>query len=531
MPDDHIPNNRTPGHQPSWGELFPLHGHAENAAHPEQQGASAASVESADERDPRVADSGQRRGTLITVGVVVVVVVAVAGVLLAQNWSGSNQSGLALAILNVQLIGGIVPPLVFVLAVAAIAVLLLRRPKRRWLIADAIGVGAGVLVGVTILWIVAATNALGVALSVVSTSWIIAGFAGIGLGVASFVTVRGWRIAVASSCILLSIAAGTIGVNADFGLDPTVAALAGVSTTKIITLPKKTATPTPIPTLKDGGALWANWVAPAGMPTRGTESRVDIPNTASGFNARPAGLYLPPAALVKNPPALPLVIMMMGQPGNPDPTFQAAILNEFAARHNGLAPIVIVADQIGNPSDDPLCTDDTRYGRAETYITQDVVGWARTHLNILQDSQDWTIEGYSNGGECAFSLGAQYPNIWGNVVDISGELYPGSDQASSTLYSVFHGNRAAYEAVWPSTILRHGTYPDMVGIFTVSTNDYQYLPQARQAASDAEAAHWKTTLFEVPNGGHVLGALNGGISEGYTILYPLLGLSAPGVAP
>ncbi len=43
----------------------------------------------------------------------------------------------------------------------------------------------------------------------------------------------------------------------------------------------------------------------------------------------------------------------------------------------------------------------------------------------------------------------------------------------------------------------------------------------------ARAAGWRTTYFEVHNGGHVLGALEGGLAEGYRVLYPRLGLSEP----
>jgi hypothetical protein len=35
------------------------------------------------------------------------------------------------------------------------------------------------------------------------------------------------------------------------------------------------------------------------------------------------------------------------------------------------------------------------------------------------------------------------------------------------------------------------------------------------------------TLYTVPGAGHVVDALNGGLQEGFTILYPVLGLSAP----
>jgi poly(3-hydroxybutyrate) depolymerase len=325
--------------------------------------------------------------------------------------------------------------------------------------------------------------------------------------------------------------AGTLGVNADFGLDPTVGALAGISTLRTISVPVVKATPQPIPTVLDGGALWANWVPPTDMPAAGSASVVNIPGIISGFKARPAGIYYPPAALVKNPPALPLVIMMMGQPGNPDPAFQQAALEPMASRNKGLAPIVIIADQIGNPAVDPLCLNTARHGNAETYITQDVVNWARTHLRILQDPAHWTIAGYSNGGECALAFGAKYPNIWQNVLDISGEQYPGASNSGAVLSSVFRGNIAAYQATWPVNIMRSGKYPNTVGIFTVGSNDYAYRKEAITVSGAAAAAGWKTTYYEVLNGGHVLGALNGGLAEGYAVLYPRLGLSQPVSTP
>jgi enterochelin esterase-like enzyme len=454
-------------------------------------------------------------------------------VVASLRWTGSHSSPLAVDILETRIIGGAVPVAIYALALAALLFLLVRRPTRRRARAAVIGIAGGAALGGAVLCLVAATNALGVALSVTSSVWAVAGFSGVGLAVSSFWSAKGWRAFGSGASIVLVVLAGTIGINADFGLDPTVGDLAGISTQKPIHLPVAKSAPVAKAgtTMLDGGALWANWKAPASMPAEGSMGQIVIPNSISGFKARPAGLYLPPAALVPNPPQLPLVIMMMGQPGNPDPSFQAAILNKFAARHQGLAPIVLVADQIGNPTVDPLCINSARYGNAETYLTQDVVDWARTHLHVLQDPAHWTIAGYSNGGECALSLGAKYPNIWGNVLDISGERYPGSDHAAATLATDFHGNSSAYEATWPLNILAHGTYPNTVGIFTVSSNDYEYLPGAKAVYAGATAAHWNTTFFEVLNGGHVLGALNGGLTEGYTVLYPRLGLSDPGVVP
>ena len=157
-----------------------------------------------------------------------------------------------------------------------------------------------------------------------------------------------------------------------------------------------------------------------------------IPNSLSGFRSRPAGLYLPPAALVKQPPLLPPVVMLMGQPGNPDPSLQKSILDAFASRRKGLAPIVLVADQLGNPAIDPPCLDTAKHGRSEIFLVGDVVAWARANLRVLPDAAHWTIAGYSSGGQCALSLGAKHPEIWGNVLDISGEEYPGSPRPNQT---------------------------------------------------------------------------------------------------
>ena len=479
-----------------------------------------------------VHDSVLRRRAPLFVGLGIVAVAIVAAVYLSTlAWTGPNRSTEAAGILRIQIIGGATQLISYLIALAFLVFLVARRPSRRRVLVALIALASGALAAGVVLTVVSATNALGVVLSATSSAWVIAGFAGIALGIASFWSMRGWRTIGVAFAIVSFVVAGTLGVNADFGLDPTVGALAGVSTLNEVTVPVVTATPHPIPTVLDGGALWANWVAPKDMPAQGTTSEVQIPGLISGFTARPSGLYLPPAALVKNPPELPLVIMMMGQPGNPDPSFQAAILDQFASRHAGLAPIVLVADQVGNPAVDTLCLNTTRHGNSETYITQDVVNWAKLHLHILPDPAHWTVAGYSNGGECAVSFGAKYPNIWQNVLDISGEEYPGSDQSASVLASVFRGNGSAYRATWPVNILATGSYPDTVGIFTVGSNDYGYRKQALLVSAAATAAHWKTTYFEVLNGGHVLGALNGGLAEGYKVLYPRLGLSDPTTVP
>ena len=458
--------------------------------------------------------------------------------------------------LRLNIIDGPLVPVIYTLALGAAAFLVVRRPTRRWIITGTSALIAGSLIAFIVLSIVKLTDAFGVDLSATTSFWVYLTFSATVLAIVNLWRSKWPRKVVASMAIMLFAVTGTVGINADFGLDHTIADLAGIATEAPITLPKppptpatispstptptphaggarSTPTPTPTPTQTPlaGGALWANWIPPKDQPAVGTIGSVTIPNTLSGFRSRPAGLYLPPAALVKDAPPLPLVIMLMGQPGNADPSFQKTILDAFAARHNGLAPIVLVADQLGDPAIDPLCLDTAKWGRAETFLVGDVVAWARAHLNVLSDAAHWTIAGYSNGGQCALSLGAKHPDVWGNVLDISGEVYPGSSRSKRTLMESFAGNTAAYEATKPLTILAGKRYSDMVGIFTVGSNDGNYVAQAKRVEAAARSSGWMTTYFEVPNGGHVLGALLGGLDEGYRVLYPRLGLSNPATTP
>jgi len=462
--------------------------------------------------------------THVVVLVIVGLLVLAAVFLGLQRWAGPGRSAVATALLQVQILAGPVPIVVNSLAVAAVVFLLFRRPSRRRILAAGVALIAGVSVALIILWWVGSTNAFGVYIGKTITGWVIAAIVASALAVATFWSASWARKLGAAVSIILFVLAATLGINSYFGLDPTVADLAGISLQASIHLP-----PAGTPAADGAGsaplALWKTWIPVAGMPTKGRTGSVRIPNTESHFVARPAGLYLPPAALVANPPALPLVILMMGQPGNPDPGLVAATLDRFAARHHGLAPIVIVADQIGNPLVDTLCLNSAKYGNVETYITEDVVRWARSHLHIQRGPSAWTIAGYSNGGECAAYFGAKYPGIWGNVIDVSGEAYPGSDAPGKAVAEVFNGNWSAYEKAWPVGILGSRRYPDSVGIFTVASDDLPYRLQAAAVARAAKSAHWKSIYFEVHDGGHGAVALTGGLSEGFTVLYPRLGLA------
>jgi enterochelin esterase-like enzyme len=428
---------------------------------------------------------------------------------------------------SIGVIDGPLPITVWALTAVGALVLLVRRWTLRWTLRLVIAVLIGAIIGIGAVLFLDVTDLIGTKTPGVTAWWAAGCFALAGIGIVSLWDSAVWRKVVAALVIALSLLSATLGINAGFGIDRTIGNMFGVSGLDAIgQLGGPTASPTAT------GPLSATWTPPADMPATGKVGVLSgdnaIPSSA-GFVPRDASIYLPPAAQVADPPALPLVVMMMGQPGNPDPSFIAAALDQLAAQHDGLAPIVIVADQLGDPNQDPVCTDSARYGGVATYVNQDIPAYAKAKLNILHDPKYWTIAGFSNGGACAFTWAAQHPEIWGNVVSISGDEVPGADQPDPAVNDVYGGDRSAFEANFPSAwIARNpGAYAGHVAVFTAGQNDPVFGPGAQRAADLATSAGFSTTYYTVPGAGHDGQALAGGLLKAFQVLYPALGLSAP----
>ena len=207
--------------------------------------------------------------------------------------------------------------------------------------------------------------------------------------------------------------------------------------------------------------------------------------------------------------------------------FYAKVIDEHAAAHDGLAPIALVVDQLGDPTADPMCLD-TDLGKVESYVMQDVVPWAREHLDVLRSAASWTVAGYSNGGGCAAYFGAKYPEVFGNILAVSPVEYAGAEHPQDTLRDVFGGDQAAYDAVKPANIMAaKAPYPDSTAVFTAGENDPAYVASATALTDAATAAGIAASRFLVPGADHGVSALLGGLDHGFDVLYPRLGLVAP----
>lgn len=389
---------------------------------------------------------------------------------------------------------------IYAVSAVLLAYLFVRMPIRSWAVRSVVSLAAGLLIGVIVTWLVSDVwNVFGVAMTIIAKMWASLAFAGVSLAVANLWKSRWWRKAIAIVSIPVFLASAGVGINVDFG--------AYRNLNDVFEISPYSSFPTTLQSSSAGTMdpqLGKTWQAPLGIRTHGEVGLVQIPSTQSKFTARPAAVYLPPAALVAQPPVLPVLVLFSGQPGAPSDLFTsghlAETLDAWAAKHGGLAPIVVVPDQLGLPSQNPMCID-SHYGNVETYITTDVAQWIRSHLHVSDSARYWAVGGYSQGGTCSIQFGAGHPEIFGSVIDILGEIAP--TIGAQTVSKVFGGSQAAYDAIKPLTVLaKMSPYSDSVAFFGAGKNDARYDGYAHKMNAAAQKAGMSTQLIISPHSGH-----------------------------
>lgn len=271
----------------------------------------------------------------------------------------------------------------------------------------------------------------------------------------------------------------------------------------------------------------SGWVPPADVPAKGSVSTVDIPGTVSGFRARPGRVYTPPAYGLPGHPQLPVLILMAGQPGEPDYWVKIGhideIMDAYAASHGGLAPVVVIPDHLGAPTNNPLCAD-AHLGRNATYLEVDVVNWAIHNLDVDPDTTRWAVAGLSNGGTCATQLATRRPDLFTTFVSISGEREPSLGDEKRTLAVGFERDRARFAANNPLDLMAERRYPATLGLFTVGDKDAKFTAYANELIAAGQAAGMDARLLVVP-GGHDWAAWVGGLKAALPLILPRMGLS------
>lgn len=176
----------------------------------------------------------------------------------------------------------------------------------------------------------------------------------------------------------------------------------------------------------------------------------------SGFQARDAIAYVPPAYFKDSNLELPVVVLLAGNPGSPDQWFTAGqavdTMDAYQNQHDGVSPIVISVDATGSLFGNPACVDGPEY-KIQTYLTEDVPAMIKDKFRVNPDQSTWTIGGLSYGGTCALTTVTNSPESFGTFLDFSGEAEPNAGTRQETVDQFFGGNEQAFLAINPATIL------------------------------------------------------------------------------
>ncbi|OBG94201.1 hypothetical protein A5697_02595 [Mycobacterium sp. E3251] len=230
----------------------------------------------------------------------------------------------------------------------------------------------------------------------------------------------------------------------------------------------------PLPDQTDPATVTA-MAAKRARPPHGSVVPVAIPSDASHFKHRGELVYLPPEWFTSSPPpALPTVMMIGGQFNTPADWTRAGnavkTIDDFAAAHDGKAPVLVFVDSGGAFNNDTECVNGVR-GNAADHLTKDVVPYLVSKFGVSRDRSQWGIAGWSMGGTCAVDLTVMHPDMFSAFVDVAGDFFPNAGNKTQTIARLFGGNADAWAAFDPTTVIsRHGRYSDVAGWFAISSD-------------------------------------------------------------
>lgn len=392
--------------------------------------------------------------------------------------------------------------LTFSALVVALIPLRSRLSWRRFSLVVATAGVTGLIATVVYSVAVHATNGDGQVTPLLTHVGVALGCAGIAAAIYAMVIGRGWRRATAIPLVVIAPLFSAIQINAADGSYPDIRSLLVATGGYDITQPLASLDASDVaPNL----LATTQWRVPEGMPSQGAVVTITIPATVSGFAAREASVYLPPAALTANPPKLPIIIALSGQPGSPfDWLYDTEIpgmLDQVAADNSGIAPIVVSPDQLGAPEDNPMCVDGP-LGNVATYLMVDVRNWILANFPASSDRLDWTMAGFSEGATCTMELGAGHPEIFGQLVAVAPELVPSIGTPEETVAIGFSGDVNAYNANSPVNVLKANAPSNQVLVAGAGALDDEFTLSTKEIVATAQSLGMNATFIESPETGH-----------------------------
>lgn len=351
-------------------------------------------------------------------------------------------------------------PLVVQAAAAVALVLAVGWRSRRWrLVWLPVAAAVGVAVTCWAYWYIADDGLAGEPAPRTLWMWIaLTGVAGAVLTL-GWRSARWWHRAASVTAVPLCLLSSALALNGWVGYFPTVQTAWNQLTAG------------PLPDQTDAAAVTA-MAAKGAQPPRGSVVPVTIPADASHFKHRGELVYLPPAWFADPRPALPTVMMIGGEFNTPADWLRAGnavkTADDFAAAHDGNAPVLVFVDSGGAFNNDTECVNGSR-GNAADHLTKDVVPFMVSRFGASPDRSKWGIVGWSMGGTCAVDLTVMHPEEFSAFVDIAGDAGPNSGTKAQTIARLFGGDAAAWAAFDPTQVItKHGRYTGVSGWFAVN---------------------------------------------------------------
>jgi S-formylglutathione hydrolase FrmB len=364
----------------------------------------------------------------------------------------------------------------------------------------------------TILWTVLGTSGLAlvlhasglIPLDIPRWLYVIAllPFIGPAIGVAGWRSLHTPSCALAALCIPLGLLVALLIFNQHYQYWPTVGALLGKDhTDPMIDAPtalRLAASDEPLTT-----ALPVSARSTTVAPTRGRLVDISIPGTVSGFRARAARVWLPPAFLTDPDRPRPVIELIGGTPSWTSDWTRSAnldtIADTFAAANGGEAPLIVMVDANGDAFGDTECV-----GKAETYLSTDVPNFMVAHFGAPADRAAWGVGGYSEGGTCAVTLALRHSDQFAAFADLAGDSHPDVGGHHRTVHKLFGGSEADFAAHDPATLLSQRPYPQLAGWFGSGHSDGSPRRHTTQLAAAARADGMAVQEYSGP-GGHDYG--------------------------
>ncbi|WP_111767535.1 alpha/beta hydrolase [Nakamurella deserti] len=404
--------------------------------------------------------------------------------------------------MGLSIISGWFPVLFLVLGILALVALLVDRGRSWWLRRVPIAVLAAAAVTAVAVWFTDGVwHPFADDLPPTAVVWI--GLTLVALALAVVRRGRAWVRVLAFVGVLVVGLAGAVQVNRSFGDYPTLAALLGEPLADQVDASDVLGTGTSAVSQSGDAPLTSVWTAPSGLADKGRVTTSPIPGTVSGFQAQDAWIYLPPAYAATPRPLLPVLILLAGQPGTPRNWFDgpnlAGTMDAYAAAHQGIAPVVVVADWLGEDANaNPLCVDSAAGGNDFTYLSKDVPDWIRANLQVDPRPDRWAVGGLSAGATCALQLATNAPDEFPTFLFFSGQLEPTLSDRADTVNTLFNGDEDAFRKINPADIMKTRTFPNTAGMFAAGASDTEYGPSTKTMSEAAKAAGMQVQYQTVP---------------------------------